>query len=448
MRLIGPPVALNLPRDCGSRFLSTLSTALFIPRLIAAAPCRMQDKCSSAEDKEAQDCRSWPTAVRRARGWLFMILHAEKDRTRIDHRWTIPSILVLALLVFFGLVTVVIELTTRHGEINGCRVVGLRKEWRNLSRVEQLDYISAVKCMQTLPANGVVDTNHVRTRYDDFQSAHINLTDETHTVASHTLCVLAENDNATQGQFLPWHRYFLGTFESTLRSECAYQGSIPYWDWSLDADQLDSIAKSPVFDPVYGFGGNGLHIPGYSGPFNNWTNLAGWVEGTGGGCITTGPFVSYNLSVGPGTKPTNHCLTRNFNDAFIWALSSAQVANTTKQPNFERFRIELEGQPITSTMKLHDGGHFAVGGEMLDTYSSPADPIFWLHHANLDRIWWKWQNIDLPTRLLDVSGRSRVNPPFVNITLAYPLKMWSLAPTIPIWRVMDVRSPPLCYDYV
>lgn len=118
--------------------------------------------------------------------------------------------------------------------------------------------------------------------------------------------------------------------------------------------------------------GNGIDIPGYAGPFNNFTNLPGWVPGTGGGCVTTGPFASYNLSLGPGTIPTNHCLTRAFSDKYAWALSSASVANITKQPTFETFRIQLEGQPITPTMKLHDGGHFAVGAEMLDTYSSPG----------------------------------------------------------------------------
>ncbi|KAJ7669374.1 tyrosinase [Mycena polygramma] len=306
-----------------------------------------------------------------------------------------------------------------------CPTVTKRQEWRDLTNDQKSGYIDAVKCLQGLPATGTIQA--ARTRFDDFQAVHINLTDEIHLV----------------GQFLPWHRRFLNVFEETLRDECGFSGGLP-----RDVEAFNSIDKSPVFDPIHGFGGNGIYIPGYAGPFNNLTKLAGWVPGTGGGCVTTGPFVSYNLSLGPGTIPRNHCLTRDFNDAYAWALSFAQVANTTKQPTFENFRIELEGQPITPTMKLHDGGHFAVGAEMLNTYSSPGDPVFYLHHANLDRIWWDWQQLDLPRRLFDVSGRSSVDPPFVNITLSFELKMLNLAPLVPIRDIMDPRSEPLCYIYV
>ncbi|KAF7338726.1 Tyrosinase central domain-containing protein [Mycena sanguinolenta] len=315
-----------------------------------------------------------------------------------------------------------------------CSNLAPRQEWRDLTNDAKRRYIDAVKCLQARPAQGLVKA--ARTRFDDFQAVHINLTDEVHLV----------------GQFLPWHRRFLNVFEETLRSECNFSGALPYWDWSRDVDVYNKIDNSPVFDPVHGFGGNGIYIPGWAGPFNNLTNLAGWVPGTGGGCITTGPFASYNLSLGPGTIPTNHCITRDFNDAFAWALSSAQVANTTKQPTFENFRIELEGQPITPTMKLHDGGPLCCGGRndqhIFKSRGCVYNPVFYLHHANLDRIWWNWQQLDLPHRLFDVSGRSSVDPPFVNITLAFELKMLNLAPLVPIRDIMDPRSEPLCYRYV
>ncbi|KAJ7098253.1 tyrosinase [Mycena epipterygia] len=334
-------------------------------------------------------------------------------------------------LVFFYVIVLsrTVLLLVQAGAAS-CPSVAERHEWRDLRDDKKSQYIKAVKCLQALPAQGLIKA--AQTRFDDFQALHINLTDEIHLV----------------GQFLPWHRRFLNVFEETLRNECGFTGSVPYWDWSRDVDVFNSIDKSPVFDPVNGFGGNGIDIPGYAGPFNNLTNLPGWVPGTGGGCVTTGPFASYNLSLGPGTIPTNHCLTRAFNNEYAWALSSASVANITQQPTFETFRVQLEGQPITPTMKIHDGGHFAVGAEMLDTYSSPGDPVFYLHHANLDRIWWNWQQMDLPNRLFDVSGRSSVDPPFVNITLGFELKMLNLAPLVPIRDIMDPRTQPLCYAYV
>ena len=34
--------------------------------------------------------------------------------------------------------------------------------------------------------------------------------------------------------------------------------------------------------------------------------------------------------------------------------------------------------------------------------TAPADPIFWMHHANIDRLWWKWQTMP---------GNAGKNPP-------------------------------------
>ena len=50
---------------------------------------------------------------------------------------------------------------------------------------------------------------------------------------------------------------------------------------------------------------------------------------------------------------------------------------------FTAFQAAIEGA-------VHAGVHSAVGGDM-ETGSSPSDPLFWLHHANIDRLWAKWQ---------------------------------------------------------
>ena len=88
--------------------------------------------------------------------------------------------------------------------------------------------------------------------------------------------------------------------------------------------------------------------------------------------MADGPFHSYTVRLGPGKLITDHCLVRGINSTYIQYFTPSAVANATSLPSFEKFRIELEGRPITPTHKMHDGGHLSVGGEMSNFYSSPA----------------------------------------------------------------------------
>ncbi|ORX89820.1 Di-copper centre-containing protein [Basidiobolus meristosporus CBS 931.73] len=38
----------------------------------------------------------------------------------------------------------------------------------------------------------------------------------------------------------------------------------------------------------------------------------------------------------------------------------------------------------------HGGIHHSIGGDMDQTWSS-NDPLFWIHHAFVDKVWWNWQ---------------------------------------------------------
>ncbi|KAG5635596.1 hypothetical protein H0H81_010667 [Sphagnurus paluster] len=301
------------------------------------------------------------------------------------------------------------EISDAAAETQECEVMLQRKEWRMLEVHERKDYIRAVQCLQGLPP--ISSFPSVKSRFDDFQALHINLTDRIHLV----------------GQFLPWHRRFVSVYEAKLRKKCGYQGANPYWDWTKDSKNLTTLLRSPVFNPTTGFGGG---LVGTEGP------------------VPPGPFSTYTLSLGPGPIIQRHQLMRGLNASFLAYLTKAQVLNTTRQPTFESFRIELEGRPVTPDVKIHDGGHRLIGGDMADTYSSPADPIFYLHHANLDRIWWEWQMVDPQTRLFDISGRTSVDPPYQNVTLDFMLDMGGVAPHVPIRKVMDIRRKPGCYVYV
>lgn len=70
-----------------------------------------------------------------------------------------------------------------------------------------------------------------------------------------------------------------------------------------------------------------------------------------------------------------------------------------------------------------------------------------MHHTNIDRIWWMWQEA-CPERLYEIEGPTSRTPPYGNITLHYPLKMGNVGPTLPVGDVMDIRKEPSCYIYV
>lgn len=270
-------------------------------------------------------------------------------------------------------------------------------------------------------------------RYDDFVATHVNQTQTIHFV----------------GQFLPWHRWYTAAYEKALREECQYRGAQPYWDWTLDTP-ANRFTSSPVFDPVYGFGGNGALIP-----FNSSNNE---VPGrTGGGCILDGPFKNLIVQMGPldSMESNPRCLTRDLSPYYAGRFSGRNLTRLTlKQPDFGHFDRVLEGGISLEESGIHGGGHFSVGGTygaMGDPYVSPSDPIFWLHHANLDRVWWSWQMRDLAKRLKDMSGPVIFldwgNEQGGNTTLDYVLSLGFNAKDITVGNTMDIKGGKLCYDY-
>lgn len=64
--------------------------------------------------------------------------------------------------------------------------------------------------------------------------------------------------------------------------------------------------------------------------------------------------------------------------------SAADVTATLADTDFDTFESDVEGA-------LHNPVHVWVGGPMQDQSTAPADPLFWLHHANVDRIWESWR---------------------------------------------------------
>ncbi|KAF2147297.1 uncharacterized protein K452DRAFT_293744 [Aplosporella prunicola CBS 121167] len=306
----------------------------------------------------------------------------------------------------------------------------VRKEWRSLSIVERLSYIDAVFCLTKKPA--ISGLSGAINRFDDHQAVHSDQTPAIHWV----------------GHFALWHRYFVATYEKALRKECGYTGAQPYWDWSLDASSNKSstaIFKSEIFDPITGFGGNGPWANATAG--QNPLNLTGR---TGGGCVRDGPFAYPAFETHYGD--TAGCLRRDFTPSVMNAFAHrSQVEHVTSQPDYTSFAYALEGIPSFSQPNIHGSGHFGVGGvlgQIGSAAESPGDPLFYLHHGNLDRILWEWQKKDLPTRLHQVGGPVE---PFdyggVNVTLDFQVNIGKLAGNVTLEQLLDPQGGTLCYAY-
>ncbi|KAF9553250.1 Di-copper centre-containing protein [Agrocybe pediades] len=142
-----------------------------------------------------------------------------------------------------------------------------------------------------------------------------------------------------------------------------------------------------------------------------------------------------SVHLGPGKAIQEHCLMRGIDDEFTESLSRETVERVLAQPMFEKFPVELEGGEDRPSE--YGSGHLVIGGDLGNLYSSPADPLFFLHHANLDRLWWKWQSMDLRRRLTDISISGKTLPfatpkHKTNVALDFMLKYDRLAASIPI----------------
>ena len=217
----------------------------------------------------------------------------------------------------------------------------VHKEWRELTTAERAGYFRAVKCMRDAPSE--TPDPRSRSRWDDFVVAHATAMFQIHNTPS----------------FLPWHRVMLSVFEKAMRN-CGYTGAMPYWDWAFDSQQP---GISPVFNP-------------YRVDSSNCVSMYG-----------VGPLTS--------RYPEVACVQRN-RAVRNTQFSDLQMQQIREQGNYNRFRIALESL-------AHNAIHALLGGDMAIVTESPNDPLFFLHHQNVDREWYMWQQRN-PSRRMQYSG--------------------------------------------
>jgi hypothetical protein len=182
--------------------------------------------------------------------------------------------------------------------------------------------------------------------------------------------------------FLPWHRMFLYWFERILRWAADDPSlTLPYWDYSDPARRvLPLVFREPADDsnPLY----NAVRDPLINAGVPPWSLLD--------------PLFDYR----PAFTSTAFSHADPLDTSFGGGRVSAPVHSSHGQP-----MGLLEATP-------HGQIHVMIGGRQPNpdgTYSTAwmgltdyaaRDPIFWLHHANIDRLWDRW--IEL--------GEGRENP--------------------------------------
>lgn len=214
--------------------------------------------------------------------------------------------------------------------------------------------------------------------------------------------------------FFPWHRAFLRLFEQQLQ-EIDPNVSLPYWDWTAD-QEIDSYLWQD--DLMGGDGDPDRNYAVTTGPFRQEAWEITVFDQTDDEKF---PFLIRNMGVGelapdlPTADQVETALEMPTYDAAPWneqADSSVSFRNfiegwrdcgpsvcsidgSTDYPNcpgshdmHNRVHLWVSGEMIFA----HEGGHEEVYGPFgtMAWNSSPNDPVFFLHHANVDRIWSLW----------------------------------------------------------
>jgi len=207
-------------------------------------------------------------------------------------------------------------------------MVRIRKNAEALSTVERDRFLTA---MATLNGSGAGP-------YKNFRDMHVGG---------------APDAEAHGGPgFLPWHRAYLLDLERELQKIDA-EVTLPYWRFDKAARNL--------------FSRNFIGLPNFLGQvqFNAGHPLLGWVAVSGVG-------IQRGNGNGPTTVPALNTEAQTLQPGGVL------------HPNYASFR-DMQFNP-------HGSAHMSNGsGWITNPATAPRDPLFYLLHCNVDRLWAKWQ---------------------------------------------------------
>ncbi|KAH9952948.1 Di-copper centre-containing protein [Russula dissimulans] len=336
-----------------------------------------------------------------------------------------------------------------------CTNPAIRKEWRKLTTDQRAEWIRAVNCLSDLPHDPALSpsvdpsislippVNVSSSYYDDLVYIHMDLNTRIHFT----------------GLYLPWHRWYIHVFEESLKNRCGYTGVTPYWDWTIHAPDFYESSFWKDCDPVSGLGGWGDPAADYSVPDGGFSDL----------------HLSY---------PSPHTPRRNFTlqpwerGSFVLITDPYKIANTSLSVAAIETVLESPlGDYKCFQEALENGegpncaGHLIMGGDLAGMCPqnapanctagptwSPNDPLFWLHHGMIDKIWHDWQHRDPANAESFLGGSAEAleslaayeeypsgAPPYLSLDSTIPAD--GLFPEVTIGDVFNTTGGFLCYVY-
>ena len=227
------------------------------------------------------------------------------------------------------------------GDVLGTKnvMVRVRKNAESLTPREIETFLSALRTLHD------IDGGFKNSRYDFYVRAHAD-------GSGYGLhAALAGNP-----LFLVWHRALLLDFERALQA-IDPRVAVPYWRFDRPTEQL--FTQAFMGDVSDDLGSHGFIVTwNDDNPINRWS-----VD------TISGPLLR-------GKDGTNSAIRPDMLDIIFGneSLSAYARVNPTLQRSY------------------HDVAHAYIAG-WLSLPSSPADPLFFLLHANVDRAWALWQNL-------------------------------------------------------
>lgn len=181
--------------------------------------------------------------------------------------------------------------------------------------------------------------------------------------------------------FLPWHRFMLLLLELQFQRVLGNPDfGLPYWDWAADGDL--PRARQPTRPLWTGTGVGGSGSPVSSGPFTGNAFRVRVDSDARGSLRQVERGLNRALALDVPTLPTTAQVRA--------ALAASRYDSAPWDRSTTGLRNRLEGWRPSPGPALHNRVHVWIGGDMAPA-TSPNDPVFYLNHANVDRIWESWQ---------------------------------------------------------